>query len=619
MRFERVLVCILLLAATALAQGPSETSTPASGQEQTQQQPSQQPENPLQDTPKVSETTAAPQQKPTFDVTNSAGSAQDQVLGEVRLMTRYTELHGDESRSFKVQGVNNLGEMNFFQDRRFLVTRRMQVLSMYRGTDDRSIDPEHNSLQKAYLRIYGPSDEYIFGDALVNYSRLSFNQNIKGVSVAGRVSDSWKISSVAGVFTDRYGSLFKQLAGEPYTAVVSGVRLEHGVARDSTLGFNFSSSNDLRRTLPTATVGTFPLPGRNHVTSIDTKLQWVGIRLEGEFGYSFSDFDTRSDICLATCDSRFPQPELGTQSDWGTRIDGSLRRGKVSVRGSFLRFQPNFASVNARQVADLQDWVVRTSVEATDWLTLEGTLRRSNNDLKDHLDFQTRLWGPEVRFILHDLSFYRRAVFEIGYRHRDVLGEGPGTVAGCQPNSGGGSLCVDRFVRMPFVEVTLPVGGTFLNFGYENRRAADAIVAAQGSNTHRVYAGWRGVYSAANWQINPVLRFELERRAHRPELPLVTRLDYDSNRLGSVMLFIEAPRWFILEGAYRNSTATIFGPRGYARPTYRAAISYKIRNDENMMAIFSFERNNNFFFPPQEDFDERQVAFTLLYKFGTRR
>jgi hypothetical protein len=178
---------------------------------------------------------------------------------------------------------------------------------------------------------------------------------------------------------------------------------------------------------------------------------------------------------------------------------------------------------------------------------------------------------------------------------------------------------VDRYVRMPFVEFTFPFGGTFLNFGYENRRAGDKLVPAQASNTHRLYAGWRGVYDAGDWQINPVLRFEFERRAHRPELPLVTRLDYDSNRLGSVMLFIEAPRWFILEGAYRNSTATIFGPRGYARPTYRAAITYKIRNDENMLAILSFERNNNFFFPPQEDFDERQVAFTLLYKFGTRR
>ena len=39
-------------------------------------------------------------------------------------------------------GENNLGEFNYFLDRRFLVTWRLQVLSMHRGTDDKSIDPE---------------------------------------------------------------------------------------------------------------------------------------------------------------------------------------------------------------------------------------------------------------------------------------------------------------------------------------------------------------------------------------------------------------------------------------------------------------------------------------------
>jgi len=55
---------------------------------------------------------------------------------------------------------------------------------MFRATDDQSIDPTHNSLQKGYLRIYGPRDEYIFGDALVNFSYLSFNQNIRGVDTS---------------------------------------------------------------------------------------------------------------------------------------------------------------------------------------------------------------------------------------------------------------------------------------------------------------------------------------------------------------------------------------------------------------------------------------------------
>jgi len=34
---------------------------------------------------------------------------------------------------------------------------------MFRGTDDTSIDPERNSVQKAYVRIYGPRDEFYPG------------------------------------------------------------------------------------------------------------------------------------------------------------------------------------------------------------------------------------------------------------------------------------------------------------------------------------------------------------------------------------------------------------------------------------------------------------------------
>ena len=62
------------------------------------------------------------------------------------LMTRYTQLGGDSSKSFYVPGENNLGEFNYFMDRQFVLTRRLQVLSMFRATDDKSIDSEHNSL-----------------------------------------------------------------------------------------------------------------------------------------------------------------------------------------------------------------------------------------------------------------------------------------------------------------------------------------------------------------------------------------------------------------------------------------------------------------------------------------
>jgi hypothetical protein len=255
MRILKVLFCLLLFGAMAAAQESSSSSATPTTDPNTQQ-PGAAQQNPLQEPPKPSEVEAAKsaeaaKSKPsTFEVKTNGGADQD--LAEVRLMTRHTEVNGDQTRSFRVDGENNLGEFNYFFDRRFLVTRRIQVLSMYRGTDDRSIDPEHNSLQKAYMRIYGPQDEYLLGDALVNFSRLSFNQNIKGFNGTWKFSPAWKFSTAEGVFIDRYGSLYKDLPGRPYLSIVSGIRLEHKMFRESTLGFNFSSSSDMVDSLPPA-------------------------------------------------------------------------------------------------------------------------------------------------------------------------------------------------------------------------------------------------------------------------------------------------------------------------------------------------------------------------------
>ena len=96
----------------------------------------------------------------------TTGVGQDQSLGEIRLMGRYTEVNGDQTRSFRDPGFNDLAEFNYFMDRRLGVTRRVQGLTQLRATNDNSIDPERTSFQKAFVRIYGPKDEYIFGDAL---------------------------------------------------------------------------------------------------------------------------------------------------------------------------------------------------------------------------------------------------------------------------------------------------------------------------------------------------------------------------------------------------------------------------------------------------------------------
>jgi hypothetical protein len=437
---------------------------------------------------------------------------------------------------------------------------------------------------------------------------------------------------------------------------VSGIRAERKVFNpDSMFGFNFSSSREQTGSLSQLdlttgaplTTGTSPQPATNEVASLDARLlNKAGLRVEAEFAYSFTDFDRRFTVggCPAPCDTRLPQPTLNrTQGDYGGRIESSYRYKKLSVRSSFVRYQPNFASINARQIADLQDWVVRTSYELTEWLTVDGSVRRSNDNLRDQKTFKTTLWGPEARFILHDLPFYKRGVFEFGYRHRDV-------------SASDGSAA--RFVRTPYAEFTIPVKQTYFSIGYERRQAQDQLDARQTSNTDRVFVGLRGLYDIANWEINPSFRFELERQSHRPSIcdfptpvaPATTNppgtlcstfldpaLIRDSNRLGSATLYVQAPRWFILEGAFRASTSTLTTltavtdpvtgnpvpppfqptPNGFSRPTYRGAVSYKVRNDENIMFTFSFERNNNFYFT-SPNYDERIWAGSLLYRFGRR-
>ncbi|HYN16105.1 MAG TPA: hypothetical protein VES66_10010, partial [Terriglobales bacterium] len=376
------------------AQNPPTPSTDAG-----QQQP-QQPQNPLQEAPKPADQPQKPSAA-TFELGGAASAGKDQELGEVRLMTRYTQLNGDETKSFYVPGENNLAEFNYFLDRHFLDTRRLQVLTMFRATDDKSIDPEHNSLQKGYIRLYGPRDEYIIGDALVNFSRLSFNQNIRGLDTSWKLGDSWKLTTVGGVFIDRWGSIWNDILGRPYLASVAGSRLEYRFNKRSTLGFNFSYSKDNTGTLPppcdptklnqgACLIGAPPEPADNKVGSIDLKLQFPwGLRMDAEYAYSFTDFDIRRPFtatlpppcdpsnptispCFTPCssiDARAPAPGCGTQGDWGGRVEATYRLHKLTLRGSFVRYQPNFTSVNARQINDLQDGIFRATYDLTHFLT----------------------------------------------------------------------------------------------------------------------------------------------------------------------------------------------------------------------------------------------------------
>ena len=748
MRLLRLVFFLLVMGAVAAAQSTS--SSTDSGQSAAQ--PGQAPQSPMNEQPNLQqqeqkkESESQKTQAGSFDVSGASGE-QNQELGEIRLMTRYTQVGGEpqgQMRSFHIPGSNNLAEANYFLDRKWFGTSyRYQLLTMFRGTDDSSIDPEHNSVQKGYVRLYSPRSEMIFGDALVNYSRLTFNQNVKGVSTANRIGSRWKLSTVGGVFIDRWGSLFRDQplytgnytdpntgvtgpayfgcykpsylsasdtfvtlndpqCGRPFTSVVAGARLEYAFMRDSTIGVNFSSSDDLLGTRRPQDFNTSPNPASNRVGSVDLKMQKGMFRTEAEYAYSTTNFDIRPGNCIPSasvtepatvpCDSRQPMNGLGYQTGWGGRVDASYRHGKWTFRGSYIRFEPNFASINARQIADLQDGQIRASYDLISWMTLDGTLRRSNDDLKDQKPYRLTIWEPVGRLIFHDLPFYRKAVFEVGYRERFLDGSSPVAtytvdtttgarkiLAGCVVTGSGGMSCVDRAVRQPYAELDLPVATTFLTFGYERRQSNDHLKSSGTSNVDRFYVGVRGIYDMGGWHFNPSVRYDLERDTHRLDPDTYTTLyqpgainnyvnplellylDHDNNRLATGSLYVEAPRWFIIELQFRDASTTsatpgllsvpctngavplvagglcvtsLAGPAGYSRPSYRAQVTYKIANDENKLFIFSFERNSNFYFSGPSDqnpagylpggvlnpinFDERLMGVTFVYKFGKR-
>jgi len=649
MRVERLVgVPVLLVAlATQLALAQSSTNSgqaqppPAQASNQQSGSSTNQPESPLQQQP----TGIAAEQQAQVNSQKSgqlsqfetpSGTQQDQMLGEIRLMTRYTQIGGDATRSFLDPGLNDLADVNYFRDHSFLGTYRLQTLAMFRATDDYSIDPEKTSIQKVYFRFYNPRTEYIFGDALVNYSRLTFNQNIKGLSASWMLGDQWKLSLVGGSFIDRWGSYYKDLPGRPYVSGVAGARLAYTPWRNFTVGWNFSFSQDIVDTLPAEPIGTTPQPASNLVGSTDFRYQTKAVRINGEFAYSSTDFDERGqgmqcaigtddlgNVIYGPCNASTPQPELGYQTGWGGLLEGSYRWNKFSLRGSYVRFEPNFAAINARQIADLQDILVRPTYDLTSFLEVDGTMRYSDNDLKNQLPYRTTLWGPEARLLFHDLPFYRHMVVQVGWRDRMVNSNNynaPPDITGT----------VDNYTRGPWAEVTAPIGTTFLTFGYERRDLVDNVVASNTSNTNRFYFGFRGVYDWGGWHINPAFRWELERQGQQPFLnytPVLDTFEQNSNRLDTVSIVVETPKWFIIELGFRDASATItsattdvppiYFPAGYSRPSYRAQLSYKIKNDENHLVIFTFERNNNYYYT-SNNFDERVAGVTLVWKFGKR-
>ena len=560
---------------------------------------------------------AEPQQTPT-SLPGQAGTASIAVpqgigLGtggqrflELRLFTNQTRVTGvtpeARDRSFLTRGRNSGADLSYLEN--FGVgTRRFEASSVMRYTDDRRMDPERSSVQRAYFRINSPQSEYNFGDYLVSYSRFTYNQNLRGVHFIQNKpwGAGFRLLGNAGVFTDRYGSLFKEeIPGKPFTRMVSGLRAEQRLSANKMIGVNWGYGSDIDSSIPAP--APF-IPIANNVVSLDTRMQIARIwNLEGELAYSITKTDTRLNP-----DSR---------KDYALRIDNSFRQGPWTGSLFYTRIMPSFFALNARQVADLEDLLFRTGVSLSPTVTAQFSYRRTTDDLRGTNRETKRAPGtvfevPEFRMTFRDLPGWGSSLLDVGYRERQQVQTG----------------VADRVTRAPFVEVGIPISSMILTLGYEHRANVDNQTPSNQTAANNASVALRGIFGVGDWQVTPLLRYEHNRE-------IFERVDTGNNtRTLQAALILDAPRYFTFEAMYRQIGATLFqdrptidpltlqpigfevvGPTGFRRPAFRFGVTYRLKNDENKFVTLSYERNNNLYALPGQAFLERVMQVAVVWR-----
>jgi hypothetical protein len=534
-------------------------------------------------------------------------------FAELRAFTNLTRITGVAAdRSFLTDGNNNAIDFSYLEDYNY-GPRRVEFSSNLRYTDDRRVDPERSSVQRAYLRLSGPRSEYNFGDYLVSYSRFTYNQNLKGVHFIR--TEPWKygfrLMGNGGVFSDRYGSLFKDdIPAKPFTRVVAGLRAEEKIAADRTIGLNWSYGNDIVRSVPIDPVtGREPyVPVGNQVVSLDTRMLFARIwNLDGEIAYSRTNPDTRFSAV--------------SRKDYALRFDNTVRTQAGAYDVFFTRIMPSFLAINARQVSDLQDLLLRASIPAGYHVQLIGIYRRTEDDLRgDRATPGTVFQSPEYRVSFRSIGGMQSAVIDIGYRER------------YQNQSG----LADRVTRTPFFEVGLPLTSNgLMTVGFEHRASEDHLNANNQSSANDAWVSLRSVFDLGDWSFIPIVRYEHNRESFD------RAASANNNRNIQAAATIDAPRYFSFDLMFRQVGATLFqdqpgvnptthqpvlgsnglqqyvvsGPSGFRRPSFRAAITYKIRNNADHFATVSYERNNNRFAIAGQDFLERVAQLTVVWRF----
>jgi len=540
---------------------------------------------------------------------------------EMRAFTNVTQVTGDaRDRSFLTPGNDGDVDLSYLQD----LTRgdnHFEFVTVGRYTNDPRVDPEQTSLQRAYIRITNPHYELNIGDYLVNYSRFTYNQNVRGLNYIRNWSN-FRLLANAGAFTDYYGSFWKiGLPGKPFTRLVAGVRAERKLGRDKQLAVTWAFGNDLAHSVPLdATTGLLPfVPVRNQVVSLDSRMTFFKLwNLQAEAAYSLTNPDA----------SQYSDPTVQTQAcpcgpdrkDYAVRFDNTVRFGSWIFSETFARIMPSFYAVNARQIADLQDGMFRVSDQISKQVSVQASYEHTNNDLRNQDSTpETTFQLPQARVSFRDLPGLGPLLLDFGYRERHDEQNG------LQSN----------VTRAPFTEVGIPISSNVLTVGFEHRSYVDHISPWNTTSANDVYFSFRSIFNLGDWTFSPLIRWELNREA------LTQIFSANNNRTSQAGLVIDAPKWFIFEGLYRQIGATLFqeqavtnpltqlpqflpngqpvfaviGPSGFRRPTVHAAITYKIRNSENRTVAISYDQNGNYFALPGQNFFERVMQLTVVWRF----
>jgi len=174
-----------------------------------------------------------------------------------------------------------------------------------------------------------------------------------------------------------------------------------------------------------------------------------------------------------------------------------------------------------------------------------------------------------------------------------------------------------------------------LTFDFEHRANIDHTIPTNQTSANDASVSFRSIFNLASWTFTPVLRYEINRE-------IFDRVSTgNNNRSVLASLVLEAPKYFILEGLFREVGATLFqdipqidpltfqpvvgpngmplfsvaGPSGFRRPAYHYSVTYKLGNNENHTVTFSYDRNINRFALPLQNFFERVIQVTVLWRF----